>query len=81
MLGLHPHHLDEYSLRELLNKYKGFDRVQAANEIILRNVAYYSMFSPPKEGPEKVWKIDKSRLGVSKQKKDKVPIKVTKRGN
>jgi hypothetical protein len=79
-LGLSPQDLRNYSFRDLDNKWRGYDRAKCYDELILRNIAFFGMFQPPKGGPKKLWHIDETRLGNKRKKKLQV-IKVTQVGN
>lgn len=40
MLGLHPHHFNEYSLRQLVNRLKGYQQSKENDKAVLRRLAY-----------------------------------------
>ena len=41
VLGLHPYHFDQYSLREVVNKLNGFNKDKKENWLVMRRMTYY----------------------------------------
>lgn len=39
-MGLHPHHLDEYSLRELMNRLRGYQTAKKEDWAVLRRIGF-----------------------------------------